>query len=375
MHPVRSNKKYVLGIDIGGTGIKAKLFEVSGSNLPSVSGWESNQNTNKGLDEHVRQITAVVREANKYIREQGAALVGIGIASPGRFDEFGHIKPGTNTNLELTKGEFDSVNLKEEYSRAISDSFAALPPLYVCNDGNAMLAGMMDAIRTQTAEGLVDQNGKDVTKFGLAKQHVALFGIGTGVGHAIVNMDISGNDYKFVTDGHASKLRVKIDSQDWPMVEKAMKAIVAPDKIIAFPAEHEVRAEDLFRAPVINALADGYAEPDNAEHQAVLRFAGKYMARTIALIKSGQSQDVDSGNAWSDADKAEAAKTSVYLIGGKMGTRPIGKKIIEYAAAELKALNIDDVKLVQFKGDDNPQRQAALLVPPAEYRGGPAVAA
>lgn len=34
-----------------------------------------------------------------------------------------------------------------------------------------------------------------------------------------------------------------------------------------------------------------------------LRFVGKYMARTIALIKGGQSQDVVPENGWTISDK------------------------------------------------------------------------
>lgn len=40
---IKNNKRYVLGIDIGGTSIKPQLFEVVGDKLSETPVWEAAQ--------------------------------------------------------------------------------------------------------------------------------------------------------------------------------------------------------------------------------------------------------------------------------------------------------------------------------------------
>ena len=91
------------------------------------------------------------------------------------------------------------------------------------------------------------------------------------------------------------------------------------------------------------------------------------MARTIALIKSGESEDVEPANGWTNEEKQEAAKTSHYFIGGGMGSSSLGQHIIEYAAKELNSLGIDDIQLIQAT-ESSAARAAAALIPESLYR-------
>lgn len=138
------------------------------------------------------------------------------------------------------------------------------------------------------------------------------------------------------------------------------------EEVILFPDTKEARAEDLLRAPVENAMSDMLGKPD---HPDSLKFVGKYMARLIAVIKSGESQDIEPANGWTDQDKADAAKTSLYLIGGAIASKPAGAEIMRYAAEELKNLGITDIKLTRYTGENVAARAAATLVPASEYRG------
>ena len=350
------SQKSILGIDIGGTKINAQLFSVINGRIAENALWKEEQPTKKGKDAHAQQVASLIAAANSEAALRNASLVAVGIGSPGRFNETGAIKPGTNTNLENTPGEMDNVVLVDTYRQVIAQQMGASKlknvPIFVQNDGSAMLAGLLDAIHSKregTDGKVVDQHGKLLRPTELAGKHVALFGIGTGIGHAIAKVQKDGS-FDFVTDGHASKLRLKIDESDWPMIEK-MKQNAGQDAVITFD-DHTARAEDLFRGPMVNAMAgveDGRdIHLDNPDHVAALRFAGKYMARTVALIKSGQSQDTVPANGWSERDKAEAAKTSIYLISGGMGNSPLGKEMIRYAKDELNALGISDVRLVQM---------------------------
>lgn len=373
---------YVLGIDVGGQSIEAQIFKVVDGKISHKYAITAHVTTKLGVAEHAVQIADLINGANKYAHAFDGVLVGVGIGSPGRFDAEGRIKAGSNPFMGKTKNEFDNVNLKEKYQEALKPFQLDKLPLYVCNDGNAMLAGILETIGRGRVGNLVDQNGKIVDEYGLYNKSVASLGIGTGVGNAIVSIDDNGK-HKFVTDGHASKLRVKVDDADWEMLvdsEKRLKKIRPEDSLLLFREDKTARAEDLFRAPVINAIAgvDGRdIELNNPKHKAAVDFAGKYMARTIALIKNGDSIDVVPENGWSADDKRKAAKTSVYLISGGMGGSPVvGKAIIEAAKNELENLGINDIKIVQipeekFDSKANAARSAAMLVPEAVYRQQP----
>ncbi|XVN42613.1 MAG: hypothetical protein RCG15_08560 [Candidatus Rickettsia vulgarisii] len=50
----------------------------------------------------------------------GGHLVAAGIGSPGRFDTFDKIKPGSSPHLGKMIHDFDNVNLKEEYLKALN---------------------------------------------------------------------------------------------------------------------------------------------------------------------------------------------------------------------------------------------------------------
>ena len=93
----------------------------------------------------------------------------------------------------------------------------------------------------------------------------------------------------------------------------------------------------------------------------VLAFAGKYMARTIALIRSASHEDIEPANGWTQAEKHEAARTQVYLIGGGMGASEVGSAIMRNAADALHALGIHDIALLRM-GDGNISARAAAAM-------------
>lgn len=360
-----SPQRYVLGIDIGGTKIDAQLFVVADGKMADEPIWKCEERTVKGVSEHARQMVKIIREAERQAHYRHGELVGAGIGSPGRFDADGRIKPGSNQNLGHTPDEFDGVNLRELYGEQMKRLKVNLPAeaLSVCNDGNAMLAGLLES-----PGDLRNQYGDAVSAAG---RYVAVLGIGTGIGHAIARTHASGG-FDFVTDGHASALRVAVDAEDMPALLQAKTTLEAQtgiEEIMMFD-DGTVRAEDLFRGPVVNTLAGvshGRAlDIDNSRHAEALAFAGKYMARTIAVIKSGESQDVEPHNGWSDDDKAQAAQTSLYLVSGGMGRSVAGFEMIRHAATEMERLGIHDIDLVQMNGTHLAARAAATMVPLAE---------
>ncbi|NBX02872.1 MAG: hypothetical protein EBR02_02160 [Alphaproteobacteria bacterium] len=404
-------------MDIGGQSIGAALYEVTGGKIANQPVWTTEKDeqkgraTSRGREQHIEQVRDIMVEALDWAAHQGGKrykVKAIGIGSPGRFDAKGCIRPGTSTNIgnPLPGGgnDLDGVNLQEEYVAALEKQRGgapSLPSIIVNNDGSAMLAGMIDAIVSNSAGELRDQNGKvfDVSK--MRKVTVADFGIGTGVGHAIAQTDGRGRLSDFKTDGHASKLWIKVDKKDLEFLHDQVKAInpkirqqneslseKMAEITLVEKEDGYVRAEDLFRAPVINALAGltaqdvkngggrNIAEPTLAE---ALQFAGKYMARTMLAIAKEDVHDVEQKHEWSAADKKEAAKTKVYLIGGDFGRKPVGAALIGEAKKEIEAhaeeySAIKDVKMVQYTGKSVATRAAATMIPEGLLRNSPSVA-
>lgn len=353
-----SRKQYVLGLDVGGTGIKAQLFALDDGHVAAkpLFAWE--EPSTKGLAAHTGQVIDMIAKADEKAGELGGRLAAVGVGSPGRFDEQGHIKPGTNPSLGETINEFDDINLKKNYELALRGNKITHDlrdiPLAVANDGNAMLAGMLEGIQDGTVRELKDQHGYDFKKLSLRNRYVGLLGLGTGLGHAIAEVKDGG--FRFVTDGHASKLLVKVDDADWPVVARAMALLNKGKTEVVVHDGHKVRAEDLVRGPVVQALLkDGMAQDE------VTRFSGKYLARLIGVIASGESQDVESANGWSNRDKALASRTSVYLVGGGLGSSETGRDIIRHANEEMqKNPAISGIRLVQMS-ENSAARAAAVM--------------
>lgn len=375
-----ARKKFVLGIDVGGTSIKPALFELRHGEIAEEPSWQPDQDpsTQLGLTAHASQMADIIADDCEQAQQLGGTVIAAGIGSPGRFRPDGTIKP--ETNIGKTLNEFDNVNLRDAYTAALQEThpdYADLP-LTIGNDANAMLAGMIDDIvhssRADKRTALHDQDGNEIKPSTLLNRRVAMFGIGTGLGHAIVDVSKKGN-MKFVTDGHASRIRLTVDTEDLPLLQKAIQIMNtgAKPEIITLP-DNSVRAEDLMRAPVLRALAgvESAKEIDwtnNPEHDEVVRFVGKYMGRLISVIKSGHSEDVHPENGWSEEEKQQAAGTQYYLLGGGIGSKPLGAQILRYAEEELDRLGIKDIKLVQYTRENPAPRAAAMMVPTSLYSG------
>jgi glucokinase len=114
-------KDVVIGIDLGGTSIKAGLVSFDGSimyqnKVPSLAG--------HGPAAVIRQIDLAVKDAMSRTREK--EVTGIGIGSPGVVDDDGVVKAPPNFV------QWDEVPLKQE----LTDLFPGLP-IGVENDANA----------------------------------------------------------------------------------------------------------------------------------------------------------------------------------------------------------------------------------------------
>ena len=359
----------MLGIDVGGQTVKSGLYVVEGNELAKKAVWIDHAVTAKGVDDHACQIVDIIEKASKLSKPMKGRLIGVGIATPGRFGVDGIIKPGTNPNVGRFVREFDGIHLRGEYVRAMQARNPDLLayPFNVKNDGNAMLAGMIKSIQAKERPDMFDQKGKILKPHCVTGNHVGLIGLGTGLGHAIIHVN-SDTSYRFVTDGHASKLKVSVDAPDLRMVVEAgelMKAKTGKEELVICD-DGRMRAEDLYRSPMVNAMAgvETGEELDievNEQHRKAIEFAGKYLGRTMALIHSGKNEDIEPANGWSEEDKEQAAKTSIYLFGGGLGRSELGLELIKLADAELAKQEIEGIRMVQIP-DTNVATHAAAIM-------------
>jgi hypothetical protein len=375
---VTSDTQYVAGFDASGTGLVVSLYKRTGNKMAQEPVWSYEEPTEKGVVNHVNQIALMIMMAADYVKTQGGALAAVGVASPGRFDASGIVKSGTNPHIDWGAESFNGINLKEHYQKRLREIAPPLSnvPMHVRNDAEAMAVAIVEGVKAGDIQGLQNHDGSPATLDGWKGKKIGMFGIGVGLGHTILDVDATGG-YKIVTDGHASKLRVQVDSEDLPLLRHAKQSYetkMNKSEVLVF-SDNTVRAEDLCRAPIIREMA-GLSGMDDTEKmdisspqvQKALQFAGKYLARTIALIRSGESQDINPENGWSSLDKAIAAQTSAYLVNGDMGHSALGTEVIRYASAELERLGIHDISLVHVPQEVQPARAAALLVPKEMYR-------
>ncbi|MDX2073458.1 MAG: hypothetical protein SFX19_03725 [Alphaproteobacteria bacterium] len=370
--PTSKAKKYVMGIDIGGTKIASALYEVDNSRIKQEPAkiFGVVETGGRLPADHAAQIAGLIKEARRWARE--GALVAVGVGAPGRFRADGTLMPGSSPNVGPTTDAFDNVNLQAIYAEALNDTPL---PVFVANDGHTMAAGLVESIKTAPdGTTYTDQSGASMEKRDFANKLVGYIGIGTGIGNAFVQTNERGDQKNFVTDGEIGEFRVGIDDEDWEYLHQCLAAAdIVP---VEFPEEREVRAEDLFSGPVIKALAgmgeqDNYPDPPTEAVEKALKFAGKYLARTIGLVKSGVSRDVNPANGWSDDYKAAAKPATIFLISGGTGQLPvIGEKLIQYAGEEMRSnpelqASCGDVRLVRMQSKDAAIRAAASLVPAA----------
>lgn len=360
----------ILGLDVGGQSIKAALYPLQEEDLSQTAIWEERFPTAKGVAAHALQIAQLIEQGQQAAQIKNAQLVGSGIGTPGRFGENGLIKPGTNPNVGTQVHEFDGVCLRSHYQQELQKfpSVKALP-FEVQNDGNAMLAGMIHAVQHAREGQFCDHLGESLLLQSLAGKTVGLIGLGTGLGHAIAQFDTTGQHYHFVTDGHASKLRIPVDAADISHFLKAGEVLstqTGRKEIIVFP-DGSVRAEDLCRSPMVNALADVECGThinieSSHRHMKAIELAGKYIGRIMAVVHSGENEDIEPENGWSAEEKQQAAQTSIYLFGGGLGVSPLGVELMEYAQQELDKKGVQGIRMAQIDAGNVASYAAALMM-------------
>jgi glucokinase len=144
-------KKYVFGVDIGGTTVKLGLFDVEGNVLDK---WEIPTRTENGGEQILPDIADSVREKMKQIDKE--AVAGVGVGAPGPVDSEGIVHRAVN----LGWGTFSIKDTLEDLLNM---------PVMAGNDANVAALGEMWMGGGQGYKDLV------------------VVTLGTGVGGGIIN--------------------------------------------------------------------------------------------------------------------------------------------------------------------------------------------
>ncbi len=304
--------EFVFGLDVGGTGIQCGLFEVltNDQTLAKSHVWQGNLTTNKGIQPHVVQVASLVQMATTAAQERHGILVGIGVASPGRFRD-GFILKGTSPNMGWTTHEFDGVCLPEQYIVACSHLGIFNLPIVVRNDADAMAIGLLEQHQLSPTS-FPDQNGKTVQ---ITEQTtIGYLGLGNGLGSSFLR------SRSFINEGHLSMVKIAIDSTDVEIFSQVHN--IRGQQMQYFdPAIPAANLESLVCMPTLRALAGLIATDEKLNvniirHQQAIDLVGKYLAKGMVAVRDGHIHDINPDNQWSDDDIAAAKSTSVYLLGG-----------------------------------------------------------
>jgi len=337
-------RKYILGIDIGKTKIEARVFEIKNGVLEDSPITPVIQPTQKGVSAHVNQICMIITDMMTQVRNRKGVLGSVGIGFPLPFDRQGAIRPEMGSNLGTG---FDGVDIKAEYIAGLS-GVMRLPAIHLGLDSDVMLAGMLETLKNKTGK-RDDISGKQI----------ALFGIGTGVGYSIAKVDKSGKHHPVPLESIISQVFLKVDDEDMALLQAARSRLGKP------ACTDTVRAAGLFSGTMINALAGVSDGRDidivNPQHVQALRFAGKYMARLVAMIKTGEFAEAGPTGNWLYADRITASKTDIYMVGGGMGRSALGAEIIKYAESELSRSGITGLKFMHIPAINPAVYGAAVL--------------
>lgn len=148
-------KKYAIGIDLGGTSVKYALIDNEGvfhfqGKLPSRA--------DESAEAVIGQLVAAIHEVKMSAKEQGHAIEGIGIGTPGIVNETNRIVLGGAENIRGWENLYLADRIEAETGL----------PTQLGNDANLM--------------------GLGETMYGAGRKatHVVFLTIGTGIGGAVI---------------------------------------------------------------------------------------------------------------------------------------------------------------------------------------------
>jgi hypothetical protein len=277
-------------------------------------------------------VVQLVQQAIQKANQQGYRVLPIITAgAPGRFigPDNQIIATGSAANMEKTKGEFDQLNLAASLQKVLPDFCQVI----IKNDAIAQFSAGLSSLM---------QDADFRSKF--LGQKLAYIGPGTGLGGGFCEVDQQGAA-QYYTDGHIYDLQ------------------------ICDAANTSQKAEDLFSGRAFTTITGKTPKEVNTNPQLLAQFEpqiklmGLYMARIIQKIYQGDIKKAVPEDAWPAEDCQKVAGTTIYLIGGSLGTKgEMGKIIRQTAIAELSKMNISGIEIIPI-----PEAENAAIIGAAQF--------
>jgi len=340
----------VIGVDIGGTKIKAGAVRVGpgdvGTTVVASQEIATPRAEPAAFYDAVARLVEQVRASAE--GDGFAVLPLVAVAHPGRFLHDGLLARGTTPNLGTAPGQFDGCVPAQELQYRLS------MPVFAENDAIAQMRFGMDALLRDAA-----------VRSHLLGQTVVYLGPGTGMGGGVARIDHTG-EVTVITDGHLFDLRLPGVGDSTLTAEEVFTGpaiaheVTRRNRGLSRPIEPPTapRIDEILRGPEPRASAE-----QRTEAAQLADAYGDLLALVIATVHSGRIVKVrlettpdgailrhvdEPDRAWSAADRAAAREARVFLLGGSVGcSRGLGRRLQHRALETLRQRGLGHLVIFQ----------------------------
>ncbi len=341
--------RFLIGVDIGGTKIKAGAVALDAAGALTHAVIASRQIPTPRVDpaafyDAVAALIVAVRDEAS--AAGAAALPWIAVAQPGRFLAGGTLARGTAPNLGTSPNQFDGLNPGHELQRRLGGSVVAE------NDAVAQMRFGLHAL-------LHDAEARPA----LLGQTVVYLGPGTGMGGGVARVSTAGA-VSIHTDGQLFNLQVPGIGDGTRIAEELFNGPAIARLVVDANHRLTVPIAPATAEQVGQLLDDREALP---EHQTVARRIadgqGDVLAALIVTIHTGRIVKVrpeadrrgrlirhvdEPDQAWPEADKALVRGAARFVLGGSVGiNRVLGGHIRARALEQLHQRGLDEICIFQ----------------------------
>lgn len=338
----------VIGVDIGGTKIKAGAVEVGPDDLGTRI-IESKEIPTPRLPPPAfyDAIARLVRDLGAMVERGGwGVLPCVAVAHPGRFLPGGVLARGTTPNLGSAPGQFDGLHPAHELERRLAATVLAE------NDAVAQMRFGIAALLRDRA-----------IRPDLLGETVVYLGPGTGMGGGVARVSPRG-EVTTVTDGHFFDMQVPACGDGTLTTEEIFTGPAIARDVTRRNARLAVPIQPA-TAGRIDQLLTGSA--GSAEHRAeaahVADAHGDILALLIATIHAGEITKVrletapdgrvirhvdEADRAWSEQDRIAVRGARRFLFGGFVGCSVgLGGRIRRRALEVLRERGLEEMLILQ----------------------------
>ena len=374
----------VIGVDIGGTKIKAGAVEVGAGGVGTrVAHAREVATPRADPAAFYDAVATVIRDVHAQAEHSGLAVLPcVAVAHPGRFLPDGRLARGTTPNLGSAPGQFDGLSPSAELERRLSNNSSeanaakgsGLGAQGTCPEPRApspepknqvkwRVFAENDAI-AQMRFGLDALLRDEVARPPLLGQTVVYLGPGTGMGGGVARVDAEGA-VAIVTDGHLFDLQLP-GYGDGTLTAEELFTGPAIARYIREANEHSSSPIEPARAGEVDSLLRSPATPpeQRAFAERIVDVHGEILALLIETIHAGRMTKVrleptpdgrllrhvdEPDRAWSAADCALIRGCARFILGGFVGTsRGFGARMRERALALLRQRGLREVAIFQI---------------------------